>query len=313
METNLSHVLNPIVYPRMFNQLITSTNHFISSFMTRKSSTLSHGCSNTQFIYICSCILQLNMDFLKNNCNIDDSINSYANKISIIYDKIREKFKNSRDTNAIFNNQVDIDILLPINNIDDEEITSSTVYTDNNYDVIPLCMFHDNEDDLSGRTKYISHYFTIIINNNICYVNSSYGSDDICVLNQTKEIDKNSLNYILYKINSDNFDEQCENFVKEYFLPNIDESLFNNELYTLKKSRVGLINNYISIITEIIRENIQFIEGRNKKKRKFIGGKKKYKTKKYKTKKYNFKKSFKSFNRKKIKKYKTKKYCNHKK
>jgi hypothetical protein len=295
MNPNLSHVINPITNSRIFNQLITTTNHFISSSVTRKSSAISHGCNNTQFIYICSCILELNMNFLnKNNYEIDDIINYYANKISIIYDTIRKKFRNLRNENAIYNNEVNINILMPINSIDDEEITSSTFYRYNNWDVIPMCMFHDDISDLSQQTKYISHYFTIIINNddNAHYINSSYGSDDICVLNQTKEIDKNLLNEILYKINNNDFDEQCEEFVKEYFLPNIDESLFNDELVTLKKSHIGLINNYISIITNIIRENPQLTKEINNKKRKLIGGKKIYKTKKY-----NF--------RKKIKKHRT--------
>jgi hypothetical protein len=308
LNVNVSHVLNPITNSRLFNQLITTTNHYLASSMTRKSSSMSHGCSNTQFIYICSCILQLNMNFLnknKNNYEIDDTINRYANEISIIYNKIKQKFKYSRSQNAIFNNEVDMNILIPINNIDDEEITSSTFYTHNNCDVIPLCMFHDDMDDLSQQTKYISHYFTIIINNdtNNYYINSSYGSDDICVLNQTKEIDKNLLNNILDKIIDNNFDEECEDFVKDYFLSNVDDQLFNNELLILKKSRVGLINNYISIITDIIRENPQLTEETNKKKRKFIGGKKKYKSFK-KIKKYKNHKSKKY----KSKKHKSKKY-----
>lgn len=285
---SLDIITFPIKQPHMFNELITTTNHYISSSMTRQTSTRSHGCNNTQFIYICSCILGINVDFSgKKTREIDDLMNYYANKINIIYETIKNNFRTLRNKNAIFNNDVDDEIITTIDSTNDQQITSSTFYNYGYWDIIPLCMFHNNFEDSTDQLKYIAHYFTLIINNidNSCYINSSYGSDEICVLSATKEIKMETLNRIITKINHDNFDTECENFVREYFLPGVDIKLYEYELLTLRRSYIGLINNYISIINTIIRENPQLKEENlTKKRRRIIGGKNTRQIKKYKIK-----------------------------
>jgi hypothetical protein len=287
---SINSVTFPILKPDIFKQLITFTNHYTSTHMTRHSSTTAHGCSNTQFIYICSCILEIDVNFnKKSRREIEQILNSYANKISNVKTIIINSNRQSRNKMAMFNSVVDEDIITKINGINDVSINSFTYYKYEDFYLIPLCMYFNNPGDPS---TYIAHYFTLIIDhvNNTCHINSSYGSDEICVLTATKQIDMNKINRIITKINHDSFDRECEEFIKEYFLPNIKPNLYENEISTLRRSYVGLINNYIYIITKAIIENPELQ----------IGGKKTRQIKKYKTKKYKTKKN-------KTKKNKTKK------
>ena len=125
---------------------------------------------------------------------------------------------------------------------------------------------------------------------NISVDSARYGSDEICVLTATKQIDMNKINRIITKINQNSFDRECEEFIREYFLPDIKANLYENELSTLRRSYVGLINNYVHIISEAIRENPQLQ----------MAGKKKRQTKKYKTKNYKRKNHKKNRKTKKI-------------
>ena len=287
---SINPITFPISHPDGFKQLIAFTNHYLGTSMTRRTSTTSHGCSNTQFIYICSCILGINLNFSrKSRTEIEKLLNIYANKISNIKEIIKNTYRHLRNKIEMFNSVVDEDILTKINGIYDVSINSFTYYKYEDLYIIPLCMYFNNESD---STTYIAHYFTLIIDNrnNNCYINSSYGSDEICVLTATKQIDMNKINRIITKINQNSFDRECEEFIREYFLPDIKANLYENELSTLRRSYVGLINNYVHIISEAIRENPQLQ----------MAGKKKRQTKKYKTKNYKRKNHKKNRKTKKI-------------
>lgn len=287
---SINPITFPISHPDIFNRLITITNHYTETHMTRRMSTTSHGCSNTQFIYICFCILGFNINFNRKSMReIETLLNNYANKISIVKQIIINSHRHLRNKVAMFNSVVDEDIITKINGINDVSINSFTCYKYEDLYIIPLCMYFNNESD---PVTYIAHYFTLIIDkrNNNCYINSSYGSDEICVLSSTKQIDMNKINRIITKINQDSFDRECEEFIREYFLPNIKSNLYENELSTLRRSYVGLINNYVYIINNAIRENPQLQ----------MAGKKKRQTKKYKTKNYKRKNHKKNRKTKKI-------------
>lgn len=299
-------IIFPIKQPRMFNELIATANHFIvvssSQTSTRASATTSHGCGHTQFIYICSCILGIDVDFSgKTKREIDDLMNYYSIKIDRVYQEIKNKFRNERNNNSILNNAVYSTILTKIDSIDDPRILINDIYNYGDWDVIPLCIFSDSPDD--DELKYISHYFTLIINNkdNTCYINSSYGADNICELNTTRIINKEYFNDIISRINGGNFDENCDNFIRTYFLPNTSDELFQEQLTILRTSYIGFINNYVSNISSIVLNYPELTQDNLLKKRRRLGGKKtkhgkktkqikKYKTKNNKTKKYKTKK-----------------------
>lgn len=300
----------PIEQPRMFNELITTANHFIvvgsSQTLTRSLAKTAHGCGHTQFIYICSCILGIDVDFSgKTQQEIDDLMNSYSIKINQVY-QLLNTLNTDRNANSLSNNAVYPEILTKIDSIDDERITINDVYNYGDWDIMPLCTFSNSQEQYDNL-KYISHYFTLIIDNKnqLYYINSSYGADNICVLNTTKSIDKTYFNDIISRINGGNFDSICDDFIKKYFLHDISEELFQQELKRLRISYIGLINNYVSNITSVVLNNPELRQENLPMKRRRMrrGGKKIKKTKQ--TKKYKIKNT--KQKKYKIKHHKTKK------
>ena len=152
---------------------------------------------------------------------------------------------------------------------------------------------------------HIIHFFTIIRFKDIFYLNSSYGSDVICVPQYTQLLVLEEFNNFCIElpIKSPNFINFYTKYFLKYNLPkrynnntieDIDPSLkskwisstegITKEISILVESEnvyyVGLINNYDEYIEEFIKNNLKK-EAKGKKK------KKSYKKKSYKKKYYN--------------------------
>lgn len=287
-------LLIPLINNTLFTRIIENTSIFINRNTTRSQTKTSHGCLHTQFIYVCLCLLDdINliqiMNLQKNKNFIDDTINNISLKISKIYQNILEY---SRNIIPMINNSTFKYLISPISNVNNLYYYEDKVYSKDNSKIIPMCIYINSDSD--DQLYNIIHYFTLLIVDNIIYINSSYGSDDICIPNITLEIDINYLNTVLDLFYQETYDStykknNLENFIKTYFLPGIDDRIANKEIDNIIKGKIGIMLNYFTTVNNAIQE-LQL-----------IGGKYKIKTQKYKIKKYKTRKS-------KIQKYKTRKY-----
>lgn len=174
----------------------------------------SSSCRLWQFKYILMCLMD------KNNI-IEKSIEKKDYKIFIDLCKILENFfllenqKNLLYQTIIYNKNT---LVTPIKKISDLGINESELQ---NY---CLCVY--NPTKVIGS---IIHFFTIIRKNNSYYLNSSYGSDYVCVPQYTTKITKKEFNELCIDFSTNN-DRLVMFFRKFFFKNNIKIRYNDNEL-----------------------------------------------------------------------------------
>ena len=184
-------------------------------------------------------------------CNLMDSFLSDFNKDNILYQII------------VYNRNLNI---YPIHDLIELENDENEIQ---NY---CMCLYNPGIDISS-----IIHFFTIIRKKNTYYINSSYGSDNVCVPQYTKRLNKAEFNNFCEDL--PNKDVSINNFYHKYFLEgnlkmryndntieNVDPSLknkwidpnngINKEIQFLLQSssifNVGLILNYEDHLREFV-------------------------------------------------------------
>ena len=117
----------------------------------------------------------------------------------------------------VYNNTPIRDGLMPITSISQlPQNDSEYSYSNNETQVYSLCIYPDGEEP--GN---IFHFFTLISKDNKYYINSSYGSEYVCIPQYTTEIDVEIFNRFcqtLLNINDENNKIFFINFLNKYFL-----------------------------------------------------------------------------------------------
>ena len=156
-----------------------------------------------------------------------------------------------------------------------------------------MCIYNENIDLGS-----ILHFFTIIRKNDIYFINSSYGSDYVCVPQYTTILNVQEFNKFCYDLT--NKTSEIPNFFEKYFLKGNLKKRYNSDtieynqslksswispssgkkkeieiLYSKYSYKIGLINNYNELVSSFItninaNESINFslFGGRRKKQKK---------------------------------------------
>ena len=170
------------------------------------------------------------------------------------------------DTNCMLYNLIIYN--RPINLTFVEDISNLHTHPELQIQSYYLCLFNPEIYDGS-----ISHFFTIIRKNNNYYINSSYGSDYVCVPQLTKKLNSHEFNNFCANINDKN-SKYFITFFEKYFLygnlrlrydentiSEIDPGLKHKWIHPGEKHaneisiynsnyKVGLINNYESMVEE---------------------------------------------------------------
>lgn len=171
-------------------------------------------------------------------CNIMDSFLSDINKKNILYQII------------VYNRNLNI---YPINDIIELENDGNEIQ---NY---CMCIYNP-EIDIGS----IIHFFTIIRKKNIYYINSSYGSDNVCVPQYTKRLNKLEFNNFCKDL--PNKDIAINNFYQKYFLEGNLKMRYNNNLIenvdpSLKSKWIEPSNGINREIQLLLQSNSEFKVG----------------------------------------------------
>ena len=298
---SLNSTINDLIYNPQKLNLFFSTFYYDEPVFTRKQTkenTSSFRIWQLKYILLCEYI---------NYC--------YLNKINIqpltLVDKIYKTILNSKGT--IFYKMIVLGEVIPeeiiqINSFNDIISSSQKPLVD---DIINYCLCIYN-------TEGISHFFTIIYHEGKYYLNSSYGTDNICIPQYTTELNIDEFNYFIFSLNNlkDDTNNNFEIFFNKYFGKNglsveyseealesnpkkkhsvisTDEGLakeISNFLSSEGIYHVGLIKNYQIYIYKYIDDYFKIKKTGGMPKKKTKKSKiKKSKTKKFKTKKLKIK------------------------
>ena len=245
------------------------------------------------------------------NFGLDDTrINEMCNIISLFINN--SDIKNSLSRIIHFNHAA-ADNIIPINSYD--IITNNGSETQNYY----MCIYNT----ILG-TGSILHFFTIIRVGDNYYLNSSYGSDFVCVPQYTTELDMAEFYGFCESLMNKTNTENINYFFQKYFLKGNMQRRYNNnttdEIPSLKSKwmdvdkgaqseidyylvptnnySVGLLHSYNELSNELIHS---FIENPSKR-----GGKRKNRKSKKKTNRFYKKKSNRFYKKKTNRFYKKK-------
>jgi hypothetical protein len=161
---------------------------------------------------------------------INDSIKPLSLPYVVSYDcnKIGNLFSNTTKLENINKDFYDViyinnpisDVVLPINNINNIDelllLADPDYYTYGNSQIFSLCIY--------PKTKgwgSINHFFTLIVKDDKYYINSSYGSDYVCIPQYTTEINSAEFNNFCRVISNLNDNENKQIFVdffQKFFL-----------------------------------------------------------------------------------------------
>jgi hypothetical protein len=307
-----NNIVNEILYNLFSNEITSRTK--ITSFTS--------SCKFTQLRYIILFIYEkiINIsivDIYNNRYNNSNNYSILLNDISLIVNKIMS-LKNIPDYKIIIGNEIYPEYInnqiIPVENYNIFQNYLQTKYPLNNiYTNVCLCIYKFFESKF-----YIIHYFTIIIANNngnlSFYINSAYGSDNVCIPQYTTPININELNSFFNVFNNiDSNRNEFNNIFAKYFgkggLPQvysqdqIDENKklrfstiapqqgLQEEISSFSSNvKIGIITNYDDYIINIMKSipNLyvsKFIKGgkiRKNKNQKFNKTKKAKKSKKIK-------------------------------
>ena len=106
----------------------------------------------------------------------------------------------------------------------------------NEYENFCMCIY-------SPINLFILHYFTIIYNKSKFYITSSYGSDFVCVPQNTIELDIMEFNNFCLELTQNN-EDIINTFFKKYFLLGNMKKRYNNN--TIENINPGLKSKWIS-------------------------------------------------------------------
>lgn len=307
-------IVNDILY-NLFSGEISSRNTI---------KTFTSSCKYTQLRYIILCIYEQIFD--KNIVDIFnnrfDNYKEYGNMLHNISSLITKLLSNK---NTIFYNLIFLNTIVNENLIIPFEDTKFISPFEDNIFIIKIenyeqlndylvqlklqptpfinicfCIFHYSETNY-----YISHYFTFIIlkndvdNSYHYYINSSYGSDNICVPQYTTELSITDLILFFYVFN--NIENNYESFYELftiYFgkggieMPYSEEDIDENPKLKFSSilpnigldaeikiinvnSKIGIIHNYQNniynnIVIPLIQEKMQPTKSRKTRKYKSI-------------------------------------------
>lgn len=262
MEEYMTHADNKNIFfitnKNIFNDIVKAMarNLTADGALTRHNANISFSCKNTQFLFISLCFLNHNQysdcnqyinELVLNNRNYPIKSSNFENIIQQIGLSIANLFTNLKPSpNPIKNgiaNQDDLTNLICIKQLQCELFAINNT---GKYIIYPLCLY---------KKDSIDHYFTLIYNN--CnkkyYIFSSYGSDNICVMNNFNYINKKYFEKILFIFANENINKNKNKnamfkFVKIYFLPKTSNELIEREMEIIKKTKIGIINNYFNIL-----------------------------------------------------------------
>jgi hypothetical protein len=246
-------------------KIINHTLNICEDTIVRTRNQLLRSTSSCRLWQFKLCIL--NYYFNKSNDKILNEIDTMCNIIKKFISSSRSQNTNSILHNIIMKN-------MPIN-IDD--IKSIRDFPNNGMDNQNYYMCIYNPDVEIGS---ILHFFTIIRYKRKFFLNSSYGSDYVCVPQTTEELDVSEFNkFCIYLIENN---PKLEIFVKKYFLKgNLRRRYNNNTIEEIDQSlkskwispkdgiekettvimspssnlRVGLIRDYEDMLTKYILDN----------------------------------------------------------
>ena len=145
---------------------------------------------------------------------LPDNISYKCNNISEIFLNT-VLLKNTNFYKVIYNNNPISDALLQIDNIDELPLTDIE-YTYGDCQVFSLCIYPDLQ-----QNGTICHFFTLITKDNRYYINSSYGSDYVCIPQYTTEISRDEFNQFCLAVSniSDETNKSIfVDFFNKYFL-----------------------------------------------------------------------------------------------
>jgi len=270
-----NNIVNEILYNLFSNEIMSRTK--ITAFTT--------SCKFTQlrymilFIYekiINNSIIEIYNNRYTNNINYSNLLNDIAliiNKIMSLKDVPEYKIIIANEIYPSYiNNQ-----LIPAENYNTfYNYVQSKNPLNNIYTNVCLCIYKFFESSF-----YIIHYFTIIIENNNgnlnFYINSAYGSDNVCIPQYTTQININELNAFFNVFNNIDSNRNEFNYLfSKYFgkggLPQVYSQDQIDENKKLKFStispqqglqeeissfsnnvKIGIINNYDDYIINIMK------------------------------------------------------------
>ena len=248
-------IINEILYNIFSNEIITRNK--INRFTT--------SCKFTQLRYMILYIYEKIINksiidvYLNRNNNNNGDYRIILKDISLLMKELMIN-KNIPEYNIIINNQIypnDInERIIPIqsyNEFHNYILTKNPIQ--NTYTNICFCIFN-----LYESIFYIIHYFTIIIKNNgdgtlTYYLNSAYGSDNICIPQYTTEIDITELR-LLFKTFQDierNKDEFNYIFTKYFGKDGLPQDYSEESIEENKKLKFSTISPSVGLQDEISR------------------------------------------------------------
>lgn len=270
-----NNIINEILYNLFSNEIIART----------KITTFTSSCKFTQLRYIILVIYEkiINKSIVEiyNNRSSNNTNYSYLLKdLFLIINQIMN-LKDIPDYKIIIENEIYPNYInnqiLPVENYNTFNNYIQTKYPLKNiYTNVCLCIYKFFESKY-----YIIHYFTLIIANNkgklSFYINSAYGSDNVCIPQYTTPIDANELSLFLNVFNNiDSNRNEFNNLFAKYFgkggLPQVYSQDQIDENKKLKFStispqqglqeeinsfssnvKIGIINNYDDYIINIMK------------------------------------------------------------
>lgn len=272
---------NPDVFNKLVESMTRNTNMYMTK-ITRSDVKKSFSCKNTQFLLVSLCYINNPYvdDFILNYHTLPKKSSTFENIVQEIGTYYSNLFYNLRPIpNPIKSAFGQFNELTELSNLYQSQynlFSNKSVFDTGNYIICPLCLYTIDTD---SNIYSIEHYFTLIHDKQTgkYYINSSYGDDKICVMNDTNEIQEDQLTTIIdiFKdgMNEENYDYAVE-FIKYYFLPKISDRLVNEQMNNLKKSKIGIINRYFNILDN----SVVMAGGKKYKKRHNVRSKSKRKT-----------------------------------
>jgi len=270
-----NNIVNEILYNLFSKEIISRTK--ISKFTT--------SCKFTQLRYIILFLYEKNInksiiEIYNNRYNNNNEYSSLLNNISLLMNQIMN-FKNIPQYKIIIANEINPNYInnqiIPIENYNAfYNYLHMTYQFKNIYTNICLCIYKFYESNF-----YIIHYFTIIVENNNgnlnYYINSAYGSDNVCIPQYTTPINTNELNLFFNTFNDiDKYRNEFNYIFSKFFgkggLPQVysEEQIEENkklkfstispsqgleeEMSSFSKNvKIGIIHEYEDYITYIMK------------------------------------------------------------
>ena len=229
---NILELLNSNKLHNLIINMNICEDYIIRTRNIFKRSTSS--CRLWQFkLAITNYYLKNDITFIENETSIMDIcniVNSFINDSSHINTLLHNII--------IYNQPINIMPILSIDNLYSNYSDTQLFY---------MCIYNQNQNLVNSS---IIHFFTIIRINSNYFLNSSYGSEYVCVPQYTTKLDIEEFN--LFCFNLVNKIPEFQKFYLKYFLQNNMKVRYNNNNINIDKS---LKSKYISKDEGIFKEN----------------------------------------------------------